>query len=404
MTCTQSGNAAAGRFKGCWGGVAIVGSAPINFGGTLLPAAPAIAGRNGSGGGLQRLLEGTGGQPVGGGTQIDSLLFGGANPDDNSGVLRYVRSEYAGRVLTALGSNNELNGFTLGGVGRGTTIEFIQSHAGLDDGFELFGGTVNVRYYYGTANSDDDFDWSFGWQGSAQFLIVQKDSLDGDKGFEGDNSEGSGCTTAGCTGSAASFNETPRTNGPIYNATFIGKLTPANSGSPVTANGVNDMAHIRRGNNSQIANVIAIGWRSMLDLDDAPTCSNTATDPEIRNSALGGYVVLGNGDSGDPVCFRGATEVAVLTNASVNNISDAAVNTYASQLGTGRSPFDVQAPDFRPRAGTTLATTAASAPPASNTFIQTTSYIGAVEPASLTPNNLAWYMGWTRGWTTSSAP
>ncbi|MDX2192836.1 MAG: hypothetical protein NW201_05750 [Gemmatimonadales bacterium] len=416
MSCTAPAagdpapNGVGQRYKGCWGGLAIVGSAPINYGGVGLAAAPDIAGRNPGGGGLQRLLEGTGGTPVGGGAFIDTLLFGGNNADDNSGTLRYLRIEYAGRVLTALGSNNELNGITLGGVGRGTTIEYIQIHAGLDDGYELFGGNVNARYLYLTANSDDDFDWSFGWTGSTQFVIVQKDSLDGDKGFEGDNSEGSGTATPGGAALTNDFNVTPRTNGPLYNFTMIGKPNPSVSEGAAPANSVNDLAHIRRGNRSQIANVIAIGWRTMADFDDAATCANTADDPEFRNSAFGGWGTaanLGNSDGSDPVCFRGSTEGALLTNAAVANDTAFTLATYRNQL---RKPFDKLAPDFRPIAsGNTAADSvlikkAPAAPPSGNTFITPTTFVGAVAPAGNPANNLAWYMGWTRGWTTATQP
>lgn len=378
FTCTGTKN------KGCWGGVAIAGNAPVNLQQTGIPTAPAIPGRNPTAGGLTRALEG----PV-------PLSYGGDNPTDNSGVMRYVRIEYAGFIV---GTNNELNGLTVGGVGSGTTIEYVQIHGGLDDGYEMFGGTVNARYLLLTANQDDDFDWAFGWQGSAQFVIGQKDSLDGDTGFEGDNSEGTGAT----------FNETPRTNGPIYNFTMVAKLTPAGTGT----RGVNtpsSLLNIRRGNWSQLANIVGLGWPNVIDLDDAATCTNAATDPEIRNSHVGLYTNLVRSDAeAEPTtCFRGNavapwTETAWFNDAAVNNTDRGAGAALQADL---IRPFDVQAPDFRPVPGSTLAAQAASAPPAGNTFIVATSYIGAVEPATPTTlNNIPWYAGWTRGWTTALVP
>ena len=139
--------------------------------------------------------------------------FGGCNPNDNSGILRYAIIEYGGFAFAA---NRELNNLTVGALGDSTIVEFIQVHAGLDDGYEIFGGTHNIRNIVITANSDDGFDFANGWSGNAQFLIIQQDSLDADKGFEIDNTE-----------SAATYNDLPRVNAQIYNLTMIGKADPA---------------------------------------------------------------------------------------------------------------------------------------------------------------------------------
>lgn len=364
---------AAVKTKGCWGGLAIAGNAPVNMQQSGAPAAPTNS-RNPAGGGNTRILEGTtaGTAP--------SMDFGGSNAADNSGTLRYVRIEYAGFIV---GVNNELNGLTLGGVGSGTTLEYLQMHAGLDDGIEFFGGTANVRYLVLTANSDDSFDWSFGWQGSAQFVIVQQDSLDADKGLEGDNSEGDGAT----------FNEIPRTNGPLYNFTLVGTLFPGSTaGNP--NNNVNDAVHIRRGNWSSLANSIIIGFPVAFDWDDPQSC--TGPDAPIRFTTLIANLAGGNTDGSDPACF-GGSEGAVL-GANDNT-------TVASAAGQLVRPFDVTAPDVRPVSGSTAAIGTVTSPPAGNTFIQVTTYRGAVPPATaITQNNLSWYMGWTRGWSTATQP
>lgn len=373
FTCT-----AATKAKGCWAGLGIAGNAPVNLQQSGAPAAPDFA-RNPGGGGNTRILEGT---TAGTAPAMD---FGGNNPTDNSGTLRYVRIEYAGFIV---GTNNELNGLTLGGVGSGTTLEFIQIHAGLDDGIEFFGGTANARNLVLTGNSDDSFDWSFGWQGSAQFVIVQMDSLDSDKGLEGDNSEGTGAT----------FNETPRTNGPLYNFTLIGTLFPSST-SGTASNNVNDAVHIRRGNRSELVNSIIAGFPVALDLDDAATCANAAGDPAIRNTTFIGNVALGNADGSDPACLTGATEADVI-NAAAN-----ANTIVASATGELVRPFDVTAPDIRPISGSTTATGSVAAPPAGNTFIQATTFRGAVPvAAAVTQSNISWYMGWTRGFQSATAP
>ncbi len=140
---------------GDWGGIIINGNAPIN-----------VAGGEASGEG------GTG-------------VYGGNDPDDNSGVLRYVIVEYAGKQL---GEDNELNGISLNGVGRNTVVEYVEALYGKDDGFEFFGGTVNVKYAVSLGNADDSFDWTYGWSGYGQFWVAQQDAFQGDRAIEADNS------------------------------------------------------------------------------------------------------------------------------------------------------------------------------------------------------------------------
>lgn len=141
---------------GDWGGIILNGRAPINVGGGVA---------NGEGG--------TG-------------AFGGEDPADNSGTLRYVIVAYAGRQL---GEGNELNSFSFNGVGNSTTLEYLQALYGKDDGFEFFGGTCNLRCAVSLGSGDDSFDWSLGWQGKGQYWIAQQDAYDGDAGIEADNNE-----------------------------------------------------------------------------------------------------------------------------------------------------------------------------------------------------------------------
>ena len=138
---------------GDWGGLIINGKAKLNTGFTA---------------------EGEGGTGI----------YGGDNDEDNSGVLRYIRVEYAGKVL---GTDNELNGFSFNGVGSGTVVEYIQAYKGADDGIEFFGGSVNVRYAVSTHNQDDAFDWTHGWRGKGQYWYVQQGVDGGDRGIEADN-------------------------------------------------------------------------------------------------------------------------------------------------------------------------------------------------------------------------
>lgn len=138
---------------GDWGGIIINGYASLNTGFTA---------------------EGEGGTGI----------YGGDDDNDDSGILRYVRVEYAGKIL---GTDNELNGFSFNGVGDATTVEYIQAYKGSDDGIEFFGGTVNVRYAVSTHNQDDSFDWTHGWRGKGQYWLAQQGPDGGDRGIEADN-------------------------------------------------------------------------------------------------------------------------------------------------------------------------------------------------------------------------
>ena len=128
---------------GAWGGVHICGKAHTNV-------------ENGTGK-----------------SEIGNANYGGNVENDNSGILRYIRIEYAGY---AFDEEHEANGFTFYGVGNGTTIDHLQAYRGSDDGFEWFGGSADVRYLVSTSNSDDSFDWTEGWNGRGQFLVAYQEA------------------------------------------------------------------------------------------------------------------------------------------------------------------------------------------------------------------------------------
>ena len=119
-----------------------------------------------------------------GGVDADFSAFGGTDIADNSGVLKYVRIEYAGK---AVNPGDEVNGLSLYGVGSGTTIDYVQVIRGLDDAFEFFGGTVNAKHLIAYNCADDDFDMDDGYRGKIQFAISIKDPAFTDaKGTTGD--------------------------------------------------------------------------------------------------------------------------------------------------------------------------------------------------------------------------
>jgi len=136
--------------RGLWGGVILLGRAPTNN-------TPAI-----------RQVEGVNEIVGAGDNRAD---YGGDDPDDNSGIMRYVSIRHSGKAVGDQ-AGNEIQGLTLGAVGRGTIIEYVESFASDDDGFEWFGGTVDAKYLVSAFNNDDAYDWDEGFNGRGQFWFA----------------------------------------------------------------------------------------------------------------------------------------------------------------------------------------------------------------------------------------
>ncbi|BDD06155.1 hypothetical protein [Aureibacter tunicatorum] len=195
--------------RGDWGGIIVCGKAPINGGGA--------AG--------ERTAE------------VGDVKYGGNNPEDYSGVLKYVRVEYTGN---AINDEKEHNGFTFNGVGNRTIIENIQAYMGGDDGIEFFGGTVNVMNVVSTGSKDDSFDWTYGWSGKAtNLLAIQADDA-GDRGIEADNN-------------SKDFAAGPVSNPTLENVTLIGN---GRTDGEKTIDGVK----LRAGTNATITNLVVTGF------------------------------------------------------------------------------------------------------------------------------------------------
>jgi len=141
----------------------------------------------------------------------DLTKYGGGDDDDDSGVIRHVSIRYGGYVI---GDANEINGLTMGAVGRGTTIEHVEVFQNKDDGFEFFGGTVNTKYLVNWANGDDSFDWDEGFRGKGQFWLT----VQGPLSSESDKSDKGGELDGSTTGD----NRMPSSIGTVYNATMVG--------------------------------------------------------------------------------------------------------------------------------------------------------------------------------------
>jgi len=171
------------KAPGDWGGIVILGLAPTNR-----STYPTIEG------GIGR-------------------VYGGELPNDNSGILKYVRIEYAG--IAAM-PNSEINALTLGAVGSGTIIENVQTIYANDDAFEFFGGTVNAKNLYAYATADDDFDFDFGYIGTVTNGVSKRDPQFVDNGDAGNGVE---CDNDG-TGSTAQPFTHPKLNGMILIGPF----------------------------------------------------------------------------------------------------------------------------------------------------------------------------------------
>ena len=189
--------------------------------------------------------------------------------------MRYVRIEYPG---IAFSLNNEINGLTFGGVGRGTTIEHIQVSYSGDDSYELFGGTVNCKYLIAYRGWDDDFDTDFGYTGKLQFLVSFRDPAIADQsssnGFESDN-DGSGTLNS------------PITSPTWWNVSVIGPLeTTATPINPLYKRGM----HLRRSSRNKISNALVMGWPTGIRLDGVNTIQAAIDgDMWIDNSVVSGW-------------------------------------------------------------------------------------------------------------------
>ena len=178
--------------RGLWGGLIILGNAPINIQGG------------------EASIEGIPfAEPRG--------VYGGLDENDNSGTLRYVSIRHGG---TNIGEGNEINGLTLGGVGNTTDIDYVEVIANEDDGVEIFGGTVNLKHMVVSDCGDDAFDYDLGWSGNGQFWLAVQSNTPGDNLIE-----------AG--GGIDPINGLPNSLPNIFNVTLIGSGKQNNGHSAV---------------------------------------------------------------------------------------------------------------------------------------------------------------------------
>lgn len=321
------------RARGDWGGLIINGDAPLNI---------------------------PGGEGFGEG---DTGVYGGSSPDDSSGVLRYLRVEYAGIEFSP---DNELNGIAFQGVGRGTVAEFVQVHFNKDDGIEFFGGTVDLQYALVTGAGDDSYDWTDGWQGRGQFWIAQQYGDDADNGFESDNS-------------AENNDLEPRSNPTIYNVTLIGD-PDFDQGSES-----DDGMLLRAGTAGTIKNSIVMGFKELgLNIDGTVTY-NVARSGGLSLENMIFFQNNPNFESGETTAIVESWNNIVVTDPML------------------RGPYDQTSPDYRPLPDSPAVNGAVqvSLPP-NDGFFEPALFIGALTTAK-DPSPDAPYLGnWLQGWTNYS--
>ena len=379
-----SQRSAGNRSPGDWGGLVIVGNARANRTGNVI-----VEGSNGS---------------VVGANQAGTIYTGGTVDTDNSGTLRYVRVEFAGYATL---TDAELNSFTFAAVGSGTTVEYVQALAGLDDNFEWFGGTVNGKYLVSYEAGDDHFDGSEGYRGLNQFMIGLQSfyptpragagavSTD-PQGFEVDGCNGGGCVAP----SGANAQSAGRDEG-LYNMNVFANFTMIGTPTGVTVPGSGGVgAVLRRGTGGYYLNGVLARWpRGGISLRDSTSNNRFQVDSLIvRNLYFAENGVLASGANFDAATNFGQESAFAARNSNI--VVGAGTVTAASlftSLPTVSGTTTGASFDWSPEASSPIATGGLNSFAADpriaarvGTFITPTAYRGAAAPGGT-----KWWAGWT---------
>lgn len=356
-----SGKEVGERAPGDWGGIIVLGNATTNRGVNPKPTIEGGVGRT----------------------------YGGTNDADNSGVIRYVRIEFAG---IAAQPGSEINALTLGGVGNGTTIEYVQTVYANDDAFEFFGGTVNCKYLVAYGTADDDYDFDFGYRGKIQYAIAFRDASfvdggDAGNGIEADN-DGTGTTAA------------PRTRPVLSNFTFVGP----NATTGVAANH-NFGNRWRRSVFFALRNSILMGHqKGGFSIESKNTVNEyKANDSvEFKNNLVHAYAKSFKLDSAAAYAFASNAPAPVKDSTSkVVARGEAELRAKAESQGcqTFSNPADIKLtstalanPTLRPATGSpALKAGDFSGADFSDAFFINTAFVGALSSDESAD--------WTKGWT-----
>lgn len=346
------------RREGDWGGIILLGKAPVNP----------------DGGEAQ--IEG-GLTPTNTSDAKSYIWYGGNDENDNSGTLKYVRIEFAGIPFSP---DNEINGLTFGGVGAGTTISYVQVYRSGDDAFEWFGGTVKCDHLVATYTWDDDFDTDFGFSGQVQFGLALRAKniadVSGSNSFESDN-DGDGST------------HTPQTKAIFSNMTIVGPIK-GTSASGINAN-FQHAAQIRRNSSISIRNSILMGYPVGLYIDETKGASTSA------NALNGSLIFANNIIAGCPEPLKASNSTFDIEgwfsdndNAQLSSTDDVKLKDPFKFSSSIAPSGDVGRPDFLLQSGSPAISGASFS--GMNGF-QNVNFIGAFDGTN----------DWTADWTTWDA-
>jgi len=348
------------RQRGDWGGLLVLGKAPVNVGantqGGICPATGCV---NAVG---TFYIEGL--------VANDDGLYGGTDPAHNCGTMRYVRVEFGGTILSP---NNETNSFTWGGCGTGTVADHLQATYGKDDSFEWFGGTMDAKYLVGGLGADDYVDFQLGYTGRIQYgLFFQSPDQKGNRGIEGDNSE---------YDQAAQ----PYSNPTMYNLTFVGSgvagFDEANSPG----------IFLRRGSRGSFNNIVVTNFYSgAIDLNDA----TTQAQADAGNVSMNGVLIWKNnigatnaGNTMDGQIAQAYTLSFAKGEKGTIAGKPAGQNIIVTDPQLGRI-FEYSDPDFAGAFGSPIFRAGWVAPPDDGFFDQSAKFVGGIGD-----------FDWTEEWT-----
>ncbi|NVJ70478.1 MAG: hypothetical protein HWE08_09005 [Alphaproteobacteria bacterium] len=286
----------------------------------------------------------------------DSGLYGGDDDTDSSGTLKYVQIKYSGNPITA---DDELNGIAFQGVGSGTELDYIQVHNGADDGVEFFGGTAQVKHLVITGADDDSLDWTQGWRGKAQHVVIIQNPAQpaSDQGIEADN-----------YGDGNDF--LPRAQPRLANMTIVGSYSKG---------GESDIGMLlREGTGANIYNTVVSDFGdACLDIDQDATFTNAGSSATnltgnltIESTLLGSNCKSVFKDDGNNF------DLATFFNEQTNNVVGA--TSLSNNFINGSAEAAVTATDVS----------------AVDAFFDATDYVGAVKSDSAADN---WTLNWTYG-------
>ncbi len=357
-----SNQPAGSRAAADWGGVVILGKAKVNstFGGT--------PGRKQVEGFLTSEIQDLG----------DDIVGGGDDDNDNSGVFKYVRIEFAGMALSAT-PNTELNSLTMIAVGKQTKIEFVQCSFGGDDAFEWFGGTVNAKNLVSFRTLDDDFDTDNGFTGRVQFGVAIRDKDVSDfalpgtsNSFESDND-------------AAGSDNVPFTAPVFSNMTIVGPWA-INGATGIPSNNVFGRgAHIRLNSRQSLYNSVVVGFPTGIYIDGDKSADATAAELDIRNTFVG----VASKKKLDSKLT--ASTLNINTWFMNNRGNDTTYNNVDDfKFAKVKDLTSLASIDVRPVAGSPLLGKAAfTAGKSTDAYFTKVTYVGALDV------NDAWLNGWT---------